>query len=150
MQDAVRSQIILWRNLMEFASTRNPELFMSICNQNPDARAARSRRICDGIRRWLHEAVSCDEDACMHHLSASMNDSHARAQAHRWHCVTLKPSDRKRSIEQILHADDASCEQHARQHARSLIYCTERVQRSLADTANNNANSRPVGRLSLR
>ena len=84
MQNAVSSQIIVWRNLLEFASTRNAELFMEICNKHPDPRAARSRRICDGILRrldGLHKAVSCNEDACMHHLSASMNDLHVHAHA---------------------------------------------------------------------
>jgi hypothetical protein len=33
MQDAVSSQIIVWRNLLEFAGTRNTELFMRICNK---------------------------------------------------------------------------------------------------------------------
>ena len=33
MQDAVSSQIIVWRILLEFVGTRNADLFMRICNK---------------------------------------------------------------------------------------------------------------------
>ena len=33
MQDAVSSQIIVWRILLEFVGKRNADLFMRICNK---------------------------------------------------------------------------------------------------------------------
>ena len=33
VQDAVSSQIIVWRILLEFVGTRNAELFMRMCNK---------------------------------------------------------------------------------------------------------------------